>query len=283
VWVAASLGCFGSALANGAEYTGDYNSGCIKNNNNINNNTTKTTLDGLVTFHQLKMEQALLHQPDAIAFETIPSLLECQAIAKLLLLTSDDETTTKTAVNKSAGGSGGGIACWVALACRNGEQLNDGTPVKTALHVLLNNLSRDRLQAIGFNCCDIAYLPSLVERLLKVMFVPDNDNNNNSKNNNSSGRRRAIVLYPNSGETWDADTLSWKPGTGCVGGGSSSSSSSSNEFVELLWQCVEKIRQKEAELKQPPVVIILGGCCRTTPATIAALRRRADDECYSRR
>ena len=71
VVVAASLGPFGAALHNGAEYHGNYGVG----------------VDELVAFHRERIRvlaEAGECAPDLLAFETLPSLQEAQAIGEAL-------------------------------------------------------------------------------------------------------------------------------------------------------------------------------------------------------
>nr|CAB3478461.1 unnamed protein product [Digitaria exilis] len=69
--------------------------------------------------------------------------------------------------------------------------------------------------------------------------------------------RKPIVVYPNSGETYIAETKEWVDTTGASG----------TDFAA----CVGEWRRAGAAL--------IGGCCRTTPATVRAIARalREDD------
>ncbi|MCO5552287.1 hypothetical protein L7F22_005799 [Adiantum nelumboides] len=60
---------------------------------------------------------------------------------------------------------------------------------------------------------------------------------------------KPIVIYPNSGETWDGDKKEWVPSTGV----------SDVDFVSY----VRKWKEAGASL--------IGGCCRTTPKTIRGI------------
>jgi homocysteine S-methyltransferase len=221
-WVATSLGCYGGALANGAEYTGDY---------------PNTSQESLVRFHKPRYQRAVALFPDAIAFETIPSLLEVKALVQLLLLSDNNSRSSKHQQKKKQQQP----ACWISLACRNDTELNDGTPVTTALK-LLRQVPVAKLQGIGFNCCSLASLSGLVDVLIK-----DND--------------RAIVIYPNSGEDYNGTSHSWEPGTGCT---------NDQEFANALLGILQKIRTSSTI--DPLPTILVGGCCRTRPAAIAALQ-----------
>jgi homocysteine S-methyltransferase len=78
-FVVASSGCYGAALSNGAEYTGEYK---------LEDETALTTLSA---FHAQKIESALASHPDGIAIETVPSLMECQALRSLLQQEPDSD------------------------------------------------------------------------------------------------------------------------------------------------------------------------------------------------
>lgn len=195
-FVVASSGSYGAALANGAEYTGDYGD---------------ATLGDLIHFHRRKLERILQLQPDGIAIETVPNLQECHAVAQLLPEISP-------------------LPCWVSLACRNGHELNDGTPVSQAIAILKD------APAIGFNCCNSTFLAEL------VTFLPVN---------------KTVVLYPNSGEEWDASNQTWERNTGNV-----------DNVPDKLLECIQKLPATTR--------ILVGGCCRTTPAVIHHLRTRVE-------
>src|SRR5690606_35469724 len=83
--VAASVGPYGAFLANGAEYTGDYD----------------LDEDGLVAWHRERFEILASAGADLLACETIPSLSEARALARLLRETP-------------------GVRAWVSFSCRDG-------------------------------------------------------------------------------------------------------------------------------------------------------------------
>lgn len=231
-FVVASSGCFGAALANGAEYTGDY---------------PGVTEEDLMTFHRCKLEVLFDEKPDGIALETIPSLFEFVAVLKLL------REFYQRQANLSS------VAIWMSLACRSGTELNDGTPVTDALDYL-KKLDPDAklVQAIGFNCCDIQIIPSLVRIAAADIGTC------------ASGRlRRGIVVYPNTGEHWDA-AAGWKEGTGC---------SEPIIWANRLLEVVDMVKDTwNIGVTQPPLQkIIIGGCCRTTPETIGIVRKLLDE------
>jgi homocysteine S-methyltransferase len=189
--VAASVGPYGAYLANGAEFTGDYD------------------LDetGLIDFHRRRWEILCSTGADLLACETIPSAAEARALARLL--------------SESAGRS-----AWFSFSCRDGEHINDGTPIAECVREISTT---DGLVAVGVNCTPPAYVTSLVETVREVTDLP-------------------IVVYPNSGESWDPDKKEW---TGAA---------------DPIAFALASRGWFEAGAR------LLGGCCRTRPRDIRGLR-----------
>ncbi|HEX4812398.1 MAG TPA: homocysteine S-methyltransferase [Nonomuraea sp.] len=187
--VAASIGPYGAFLANGAEYTGDYD----------------LDEDGLYAWHRPRWEIVASAGADLLACETIPSYPEARALARLLTGTP-------------------GVKAWVSFSCRDGHRLNDGTPIREAAALFAGN---PRVVAVGANCTPPRHIPSLIAQL-------------------SGGL--PVVVYPNSGETWDAGHRRWL------------GLSDPAEFGEAA----VKWHRAGASL--------IGGCCRTTPDHIEQIR-----------
>lgn len=187
--VAASVGPYGAFLANGAEYTGDYD----------------LDEEGLYSWHLPRWEILASTGADLLACETIPSYLEARALARLLERTP-------------------AVKAWVSFSCRDGERLNDGTPISRAAALFHGN---PKVVAVGANCTAPRHIPSLIERL-------------------SGGL--PVVVYPNSGETWDAGHRRWLGLADPV------------EFGQAAkeWQITG--------------ASLIGGCCRTTPEHITQIR-----------
>ncbi|MEZ0071956.1 homocysteine S-methyltransferase [Planotetraspora sp. GP83] len=183
--VAASVGPYGAYLANGAEYTGDYD----------------LDEDGLVDWHRDRFELLASAGADLLACETIPSLDEARALATLLR-----ETPSARA--------------WVTFSCRDGEHVSDGTPFKECAAVFAD---LPQVIAVGVNCTAPTFVPGLI----------------------GNG---ATIVYPNSGETWDAANQRWLGLTDPV------------EYGEAA----ARWRAMGAEH--------IGGCCRTTPDHIREIR-----------
>jgi len=189
--VAASIGPYGASLADGSEYTGDYD------------------LDeaALLEFHRRRWHLLAGAGADLMACETVPRADEARALQRLL-----HETPSSRA--------------WISFCCRDGDRLADGTDLEAAVAPL----ARDpQIVALGVNCVAPRRVDSLIAHLRAVTSKP-------------------IVVYPNSGETYDAATGSWLPG----------SRESTPAAAAPAW------RAAGARL--------IGGCCRTRPADIRALR-----------
>ncbi|MEM7587847.1 MAG: homocysteine S-methyltransferase [Acidobacteriota bacterium] len=82
-----------------------------------------------------------------------------------------------------------GIPAWISFSCRDGEHLSDGSELAEAVAELAGCR---RLIAVGVNCTAPHFIPSLIERLQRVSELP-------------------IVVYPNSGEGYDAVHKRWLP------------------------------------------------------------------------
>ncbi|MEV5504001.1 homocysteine S-methyltransferase [Nonomuraea fuscirosea] len=189
--VAGSVGPYGAYLANGAEYTGDYD----------------LDEDGLYAWHLPRWEILAAAGADLLACETIPSYPEARALDRLLRSAPE-------------------VKAWVSFSCRDGERLNDGTPIRRAAALFMGN---PQVVAVGANCTAPRHLPGLISCL-------------------SGGL--PVVVYPNSGETWDAAGRRW---LGLA------------DPVEFGVAAVEWQRAGAS---------LIGGCCRTTPEYIAQIRAR---------
>lgn len=186
--VAAGIGPYGAYLANGAEYTGDYD----------------LDEDGLTDWHRDRWHILAGSGADLLACETIPSYPEARALKRLLAETP-------------------GMRAWVSFSCRDGEHINDGTPLTEAAELFADD---PQVIAVGVNCTAPRHIPSLLGRL----------------------RSKPVMVYPNSGETWDARNHRWLGLADPVEFGAAAAG----------WQ--------EAG------AAFVGGCCRTTPEHIRQIR-----------
>jgi homocysteine S-methyltransferase len=115
VLVAASVGPYGAALADGSEYRGHYG----------------LSVEELLAFHAPRVEALLAASPDVLAFETVPSADEVAAIARLL--------------------EGTGLSAWISVTVgAEGTTTAEGQPLAEALAPAL---ALDEVVAVGVNCC----------------------------------------------------------------------------------------------------------------------------------
>ncbi len=120
-----------------------------------------------------------------------------------------------------------GKTAWFSFSCRDGARIADGTPIEEAAGACGETPG---VAAVGVNCTAPRHVLSLIERIRRTTDLP-------------------IVVYPNSGETWDAARRRWVPEGG-------------HDWLQsaVAWADAG--------------ATIIGGCCRVGPDTISALRRR---------
>jgi homocysteine S-methyltransferase len=119
------------------------------------------------------------------------------------------------------------LPVWMSFSCQDGERLHDGTAIENVT-AALDDVAQ--IIAMGVNCTAPRFVAELVARIRKVTT-------------------KSIVVYPNSGEMYDAATGQWEGETD-VG-----------SFAQLSYAW----RAEGAGL--------IGGCCRTGPRHIAQIRR----------
>jgi homocysteine S-methyltransferase len=117
-------------------------------------------------------------------------------------------------------------SAWFCFSARDGEHISNGERIVDCA-AWLDNVPQ--AAAVGINCTSPLHIPSLIREMKK-------------------GTSKPIVVYPNSGEVYDAKTNSWHGETSCEAFGSQSK----------IWH------ENGARL--------IGGCCRTTPAHIAEVK-----------
>lgn len=121
-----------------------------------------------------------------------------------------------------------GTYAWFSFSCRDGRSISDGTPLAECA-AYLNDFPR--AAAVGINCTPPRFIPRLIAEVQRVSYKP-------------------IVVYPNSGETYDAVHKRWL------------GISDPAEFGTYS----REWRKAGAAL--------IGGCCRTGPAHIQQIRDR---------
>jgi homocysteine S-methyltransferase len=121
------------------------------------------------------------------------------------------------------------LRCWIAFTCRSGGEIAHGEPIRECATLLDAN---PQVVAMGLNCTSPALVLPLLGELRK-------------------GTKKPLVVYPNSGQVWDAAARCWL-GAGDVA------------FGEMIRPWLEHGAGW------------IGGCCGTGPAHIAEVRRVMD-------
>lgn len=167
------------------------------------------TVESLKNFHRRRVQVLAESGADIIAFETIPRKLEAQAYVELL----EEE--------------GIDIPAWLSFSCKDESKLVSGDSILDCVSIA--NSSK-HVEAVGVNCTAPRHINGLISAICKVSNKP-------------------VVVYPNSGETYDGESKQWLNSDGEEDG----------DFVGY----VSKWRKAGASL--------IGGCCRTTPKTIRGI------------
>jgi len=133
-FVAASVGPYGAFLADGSEYRGNYG----------------LTEEQLIDFHRPRMKALIEAGVDMLACETIPSLIEAQAVAKLLKEFPE-------------------ITAWMSFSARDEKHISEGQVFADCVKQLEDN---PQIVAIGINCTSPKYIPSLISEARKQTDKP---------------------------------------------------------------------------------------------------------------
>jgi homocysteine S-methyltransferase len=130
IWIAGSLGAYGAALHNGAEFHGGYDAGHA----------------ALVDFHAERIDAMLETGADFLAFETIPSLAEAEAIVEALVGYPE-------------------VAAYVSFTCHDDAHTGHGEPIEDCARLLD---SEPQIVAIAINCTAPRYILPLIGKIRGV-------------------------------------------------------------------------------------------------------------------
>ncbi len=132
--VAASIGCYGASLADGSEYRGDYG----------------LTLQQLIDWHRPRVEILADSGADLFACETIPCLLEAEALVRLL-------------------GEFPHMSAWLSFSCKDERHLCHGESFRDAIE--LANAAPNVIAA-GVNCSAPRFIDGLLTTVAEVSTIP---------------------------------------------------------------------------------------------------------------
>lgn len=118
-----------------------------------------------------------------------------------------------------------GTRAWFSFSCRDASRIADGEPIVRAAELLGET---DAVLALGVNCTAPEHVSGLMDAIRSVCDKP-------------------IVVYPNSGESWDAAAGEW------------SGDGAADAFVHLAAVWARK------------GAWAIGGCCRVGPQVIRQL------------
>jgi len=163
----------------------------------------------LRSFHESRWEILGESSADVFAFETIPSFREAVVLLDLLKSTPD-------------------VYAWISFSCADGMRISDGTPLAECAELFS---SCEQIVGVGVNCTAPRYISSLIKQVRE------------------GAPAKPIVIYPNSGETYDENQKSW------IG---------SSDLINFGTAAIEWFNLGAR---------LLGGCCRTNPSQIADMRR----------
>ncbi|SDM83767.1 homocysteine S-methyltransferase [Actinomyces ruminicola] len=164
---------------------------------------------GFRDFHRPRLRLLVEAGVDVLALETMPQGPELRALLGLLA----DEAP--------------GVPAWLSLSVRDdGGALRDGTPLED---VAAWAQACPQVRLLGVNCTGVKSATTALGRLAEATSLP-------------------LIVYPNSGEDYDADTKTW---------------SGDGDDEGLLAAALPAWKELG--------VRAAGGCCRTTPAQIRAL------------
>lgn len=114
LFIAGSVGPYGAYLADGSEYTGNY----------------QLNEEEFIEFHQIRIQALIDAKADILACETLPNFAEIKALVKVL-----KQYPSMTA--------------WFSFTLKDANHLSDGTPLKEVIDYL-NNV--DQVVSVGINC-----------------------------------------------------------------------------------------------------------------------------------
>ncbi|KAM0908323.1 hypothetical protein ACQ4PT_015540 [Festuca glaucescens] len=168
-------------------------------------------LEYLKNFHRRRLQVLAEAGPDILVFETIPNKIETQAYVELL-----EECNLH-------------IPAWFAFPSKDGINVVSGDSLTECVFIAD---SCKEVGAVGINCTPPRFIHALVLSIRKVTNKP-------------------ILIYPNSGESYDPVRKEWVACSGV----------SNEDFVSY----VRKWHEAGASL--------IGGCCRTSPDTIRGISK----------
>lgn len=132
--IAGSVGPYGAYLADGSEYTGNY----------------QLSEEAFMEFHYVRIKALIDANVDLLACETLPSFTEIKALTKVI------EQFPK-------------ISCWFSFTLKDDQHLSDGTPLSLVVEYL-NNI--EQIASVGINCIALEKVTRSLNVLNKLTSKP---------------------------------------------------------------------------------------------------------------
>jgi len=165
-------------------------------------------------------ELAAFHAPRiAVLADAGPDVLACETVPSL-----DEARAIVLALAEVPSAT-----AWITFSAGDAEHTVSGDPVRDCAEFLE---TVPQIAAVGINCTP----PHLIADLVRAL---------------RRGTSKPILVYPNSGEVWDATTRAWR--------GSADADSNANRFA--AWTSEWRAAGASA----------IGGCCRTGAPEITAI------------
>ncbi|ANZ57291.1 homocysteine S-methyltransferase [Fructilactobacillus lindneri] len=133
--IAGCIGPYGAYLANGAEYTGNY----------------ELSFHDYQNFHQEKIKALIDAGSDLLSIDTIPNFQEVKALVKII----------NDLPNK--------LPYWISLSVKDVTKLGDGTDLKVVIKWLSQ---QDNIDGIGVNCTKIENITPIVNLIRDISNLP---------------------------------------------------------------------------------------------------------------
>lgn len=124
--------------------------------------------------------------------------------------------------------SGVNKPAWVSFSCKNDTQLNDGSNIQKLVSIFRDH---PKVFALGVNCTRPEYITGLI-RQMKMAKID-----------------KEIIVYPNSGETYQVKSKSWLAST------------KTKSYLEMTKEWISSGAQ------------LIGGCCRIGPKQISQMQK----------
>ena len=178
----------------------------------------KRSSDELQDFHRPRIQALVKAGVDILVIETIPQLQEIRCVLALLRAEFSD------------------ALCWVSCTLQDPNHLSDGSSIGQFIEVVGLPQHQERVVAVGVNCVPAHMVGSALRTFTLHTQLP-------------------LLCYPNSGETYDAQSNTWS--------GTAYDEGKVGDQVRI-W------RERGAKM--------IGGCCRTGPEYIRLVSKALRDD-----